>query len=194
MSLIATLTSIFADAFESQGLDRSFGQVVVSARPDLAQFQCNGAMAAAKQAKKNPREVAQAVLDSIAEKAPFSELDLAGPGFINISLTDEYLAHYIDGLDTRFGCVASSAKRIVVDYGGPNVAKELHVGHLRPAIIGESMKRVLRFLGNDVVGDVHLGDWGMPYGQLITELSERYPDLPYFDESQTDGYPDTSPV
>ena len=194
MSLINTLTSTFADAFESQGLDRSFGQVVVSARPDLAQFQCNGAMAAAKQAKMNPREVAQAVLDSIADKTPFRELDLAGPGFINITLTDEYLARYVGSLGERFGAARQETKRIVVDYGGPNVAKELHVGHLRPAIIGESIKRVLRFLGHDVIGDVHLGDWGMPYGQLITELSDRFPDLPYFDETKTEGYPETSPV
>ncbi len=194
MSLTSTLSQIFGDAFETQGLDRSFGQVVVSARPDLAQFQCNGAMPAAKQARRNPREVAQTVLDSIDDRTPFSELDLAGPGFINITLTDEHLAAYIDGLDDRFGAEAQPAKRVVVDYGGPNVAKELHVGHLRPAIIGESIKRTLRFLGHDVVGDVHLGDWGMPYGQLIAELGEQFPDLPYFDEAKTDDYPDTSPV
>ncbi len=194
MSLAATLSEIFGDAFESQGLERSFGQVVASARPDLAQYQCNGAMPAAKQARKNPREVAQAVLDSIEDRTPFTELNLAGPGFINITLTDEFLATYIDGLDDKFGTAAPGAKRIVVDYGGPNVAKELHVGHLRPAIIGESIKRVLRYLGHDVVGDVHLGDWGMPYGQLIAELNDRFPDLPYFDESKTDDYPETSPV
>ena len=194
MSLTATLSEIFGDAFESQGLDRSFGKVVVSDRPDLAQYQCNGAMPAAKQAKKNPREVAQGVLDAIADRSPFAELDLAGPGFINITLTDEYLAAYIDGLDAKFGTALRPAKKIIVDYGGPNVAKELHVGHLRTAIIGESVKRVLRFLGHNVVGDVHLGDWGMPYGQLIAELNDRFPDLPYFDEAKTDGYPDTSPV
>jgi len=196
MSLVATLSEIFGDAFESQGLDRSFGQVVVSARPDLAQFQCNGAMAAAKQAAaiKNPRDLAQAVVGAIGDTTPFSELALAGPGFINITLTDEYLAAYIDGLGESFGTALQPARKIVVDYGGPNVAKELHVGHLRPAIIGESIKRVLRFLGHDVVGDVHLGDWGMPYGQLIAELADRYPDLPYFDEAKTAGYPDTSPV
>ncbi len=194
MSLTATLSEIFGDAFESQGLDRSFGQVVVSARPDLAQFQCNGAMPASKQARKNPREVAQGVLDAIADHTPFAELDLAGPGFINITLTDDYLAGYIDGLDESFGLASASAKRIIVDYGGPNVAKELHVGHLRPAIIGESVKRVLRFMGHDVTGDVHLGDWGMPYGQLIAELSDRFPDLPYFDPAKTDGYPESPPV
>jgi arginyl-tRNA synthetase len=194
MSLTATLSQIFGDAFESQGLDRSFGQVVVSARPDLAQFQCNGAMPAATQSGRNPRQIGQAVVDALDDTLAFAAVDLAGPGFINISLTDEYLARYIDGLDDRFGLVMPDPKRIVVDYGGPNVAKELHVGHLRPAIIGESMKRVLRLLGHDVVGDVHLGDWGMPYGQLLAELGDQHPDWPYFDESQTDGYPDTSPV
>ena len=196
MSLTATLSQLFGDAFASQGLGTSYGTVVVSARPDLAQFQCNGAMAAAKVAKKNPRELAQSVIEHLAEETLFAELDLAGPGFINITLTDEYLANYIDSLDetSRFGTQLSEPKKIVVDYGGPNVAKELHVGHLRPAIIGESIKQTLRYLGNDVVGDVHLGDWGMPYGQLIAELQERFPDWPYFDEKKTDGYPDESPV
>ena len=196
MSLTATLSEIFADAFVSQGLDASYGTVVVSARPDLAQFQCNGAMPAAKVARKNPREVAQDVIDSLGDTTPFAELELAGPGFINITLTDSYLAGYIESLDaaTKFGTPIHSAKRMVIDYGGPNVAKELHVGHLRPAIIGESIKRIFRFLGNDAIGDVHLGDWGMPYGQLIAELAERQPDLSYFDESQEHGYPTTSPV
>ena len=196
MSLTATLSQTFGDAFASLGLDPSFGAVVVSARPDLAQFQCNGAMSAAKHAGKNPREVAQAVIDGLEDTTPFGELELAVPGFINITLTDEYLAAYVDSLqaDTRFGTVTTEPKKMVIDYGGPNVAKELHVGHLRPAIIGESIKRVFRFLGNDVVGDVHLGDWGMPYGQLIAELEDRLPDLPYFDEAKVDGYPETSPV
>lgn len=194
MSLISTLSQLFGDAFVAQGLDRSYGVVVVSARPDLAQFQCNGAMAAAKIAKQNPREVAQAVIDSLGDTSPFTELSLAGPGFINITLTDEYLAGYVDGLDERFGAAAQPAQRMVIDYGGPNVAKELHVGHLRPAIIGESVKRIFRFLGHEVVGDVHLGDWGLQYGQLIIELSERNPDWPYFDEKREDGYPSESPV
>ena len=194
MSLTASLSEVFGDAFESQGLDRSYGQVVVSARPDLAQFQCNGAMPAAKRAGANPRELAQGVLDAVADRSPFSDLSLAGPGFINISLTDAYLADYVGSIDARFDTPKSDQKKIVVDYGGPNVAKELHVGHLRPAIIGESVKRVLRFLGHEVVGDVHLGDWGMPYGQLIAELNDRFPDLPYFDETKTDDYPATPPV
>lgn len=196
MSLTANLSQLFGDAFASQGLDPSYGLVVVSARPDLAQFQCNGAMPAAKDARKNPREVAQAVIDSLSDRTRFSSLELAGPGFINISLTDEYLAAYVDSLgdDPGFGSNPQPAKRMVVDYGGPNMAKELHVGHLRPAIIGESVKRIHQFLGHDVVGDVHLGDWGTPYGQLIVELSDRRPDLPYFDADNTGDFPVAPPI
>jgi arginyl-tRNA synthetase len=196
MSLTAALSEAFGDAFATQGLDRTYGEVVVSARPDLAQFQCNGAMPTAKTAGRNPRELAQSIIDSLADTTPFSDLSLAGPGFININLTDDYLAGYVDTLhaDTKFGASLSEPKRMVIDYGGPNVAKELHVGHLRPAIIGESIKRVFRFLGHDVVGDVHLGDWGLQYGQLIVELGEQHPDWPYFDEDQKDGYPAESPV
>ncbi|MDJ0925607.1 MAG: arginine--tRNA ligase [Acidimicrobiia bacterium] len=196
MSLITTLADIVGDAFESQGFERAFGEIAVSARPDLAQFQCNGAMPAAKQAGKNPRDVAQAVIDAIADTSPFAELGIAGPGFINLTLTDEYLAGYIDELDDacHFGVPQQAPKRVVVDYGGPNVAKELHVGHVRPAIIGESVKRILRALGHDVIGDIHLGDWGMPYGQLIAEIADRYPELPYFDEAKVDGYPSEAPV
>ena len=196
MSLISQLSQVFGDAFEAQGLDRAFGEVVVSARPDLAQFQCNGAMPAAKQAGRNPRDLAQAIIDAVEDTSPFAELSLAGPGFINITLTDDYLASYVDSLalDPKLGVTSAAPKRIVVDYGGPNVAKELHVGHLRPAIIGESVKRTLRALGHEVTGDVHLGDWGIPYGQLIVELEDRYPDLPYFDPQWGGGYPAEPPV
>lgn len=196
MSLTANLSQIFGDAFASQGVDASFGEVVPSARPDLAQFQCNGAMPAAKKGGGNPRDLAQAVIDSLPETTPFAELGIAGPGFINITLTDDYLAGYVDSLagSSRFGSELQTPRKIVIDYGGPNVAKELHVGHLRPAIIGESVKRTFRFLGHDVVGDVHLGDWGMPYGQLIVEIGDRYPELPYFGPHQTGGYPSDPPV
>lgn len=194
MSLLDSLSDILGDAFASLDLDRSFGAVVVSARPDLAQFQCNGAMPAAKEIRTNPRELGQRVIDAVDDPAPFADLSLAGPGFINIILTDEYLGDYLAGLDGRFGLDPVAPKRIVVDYGGPNVAKELHVGHLRPALIGESVKRILRFVGHGVVGDIHLGDWGTPMGQLIVELADRRPDLPYFDPNFTGPYPAESPV
>lgn len=196
MSLSTTLSQIFGDAFASQGYDASYGEVVPSARPDLAQFQCNGAMPAAKKAGGDPRELAQAVIDALSDATPFSDVGIAGPGFINITLTDDYLAAYVDSLSgsLRFGSDPQTPRKMVIDYGGPNVAKELHVGHLRPAIIGESVKRTFRFLGHDVVGDVHLGDWGIPYGQLIVEIGDRRPELPFFDPDRVDGYPAASPV
>ncbi len=196
MSLSTTLSRIFGDAFASQGYDASYGEVVPSARPDLAQFQCNGAMPAAKKAGGNPRELAQAVTDALSDTTPFSDVGIAGPGFINITLTDDFLASYVDSLSgsLRFGSDPQTPRKMVIDYGGPNVAKELHVGHLRPAIIGESVKRTFRFLGHDVVGDVHLGDWGIPYGQLIVEIGDRRPELPFFDPDRVDGYPAASPV
>ena len=196
MTLLSQLSDRFGDAFDALGLDRAFGDVVVSQRPELAQFQCNGALPAAKPAGKNPRELAQQVIDVLDETDGFAELSIAGPGFINISLSDAALAEYVNQVaaDDRIGVPEVAAKRIVVDYGGPNVAKELHVGHLRPAIIGESVKRILRYLGHDVVGDVHLGDWGAPMGQLIVELQERQPDLVYFDPLVSGPYPSESPV
>lgn len=197
MSLLTSLSDLFGDAFASIGLDRAFGEVAVSQRPDLGQFQCNGALPAAKPAGRNPRELAKEVLDAVSSDERLADLSLAGPGFINITLTDDYLAEELQSLadDDRLGIpTVSEPISVVVDYGGPNVAKELHVGHLRPAIIGESIKRTLRFDGHTVTGDVHLGDWGTPMGQLIVELSEKQPDLPYFDPDFTGPYPDESPV
>ncbi len=196
MTLLSQLSDRFGDAFVSLGLDRAFGEVGISQRPELAQFQCNGALPAAKPAGKNPRELADEVIAAIGDRAAFADLSIAGPGFINITLTDDALADYVDGIarDDRVGVPQVEPKKVVVDYGGPNVAKDLHVGHLRPAVIGESAKRTLGFLGHDVIGDVHLGDWGAPMGQLIVELSERQPDLPYFDPLFTGPYPEEPPV
>lgn len=196
MTLLSQLSDRFGDAFVSLGLDRAFGEVGVSQRPELAQFQCNGALPAAKPAGRNPRQLAEDVIAALGDTTAFADLSIAGPGFINITLTDEFLAEYVDGIsgDDRVGVPQIGSKKIVVDYGGPNVAKDLHVGHLRPAVIGESAKRTLRFLGHDVVGDVHLGDWGAPMGQLIVELKERQPDLPYFDPLVTGPYPEDPPV
>jgi arginyl-tRNA synthetase len=196
MSIFRDLSATFGDAFAALGLDREYGDVVGSQRPELAQFQCNGALPAAKPAGRKPRELAEQVIAAVADTSPFADLSIAGPGFINITLTDDYLGRYVAAVadDARFGLDPVAAKTIVVDYGGPNVAKELHVGHLRTAIIGESLKRLLRFVGHTVIGDVHLGDWGTNMGQLIVELEERHPEWPYFDPLSTGPYPDESPV
>ncbi len=197
MSLLSDLSTLVGDAFAEIGLDPSLGAVVVSQRPELAQFQCNGSMAAAKAAKRSPRDIANDVVVTIQANPMIGRVEVAGPGFINIDVTDELLAERLGALssDETFGVgSASDPHRIVVDYGGANVAKDLHVGHLRTALIGESLKRMLGFVGHDAIGDVHLGDWGAPMGQLIAELRDRQPDLPYFDPDLSAGYPETSPV
>ena len=191
------LTGLFADAFESAGYDRSYGEVRVSDRPDLCQFQCNGALAAAKQYRTNPRQIAQNVVDSISAPDVFDRLSLAGPGFINIVLTDDFIAAHVQEVyeDDRLGCeIVKTPGRLLVDYGGPNVAKPLHVGHLRAAIIGESIVRVCRFVGHEVIGDVHLGDWGLQMGLIIEGLRDRQPDLPYFEADYSGPYPEEPPV
>jgi len=196
-SLLSTLTSIFEDAFTAQGLDRSFGEVTVSQRPDLGQFQCNGALPAAKQAKQNPRAIAQGIVDGLKNRPMFADLSLAGPGFINITLTDEYLEEWINRIDgdERLGCARKvDPCNVVLDFGGPNVAKSMHVGHLRSSIIGDSLQRLFRFVGDNVTSDIHMGDWGTQMGMLITELRRREPDLPYFDPDFSGPYPEESPV
>ena len=197
MSLLQELSSVFGAAFVAVGLDASDGEVSVSQRPELAQFQCNGALGAAKRAGQNPRELAKAVIEALQDTSQFTELSIAGPGFINISLTDAALAERIESrrqaedVDVN---PADPAVKMIIDYGGTNVAKAPHIGHLRPAVIGESLKRIMLALGHDVTGDVHLGDWGAPMGQLIAELELRQPDLPYFDADYSGTYPKESPV
>ena len=183
-------------AFENSGYDASFGNVNVSNRPDLCQYQCNGAMAAAKTYHKAPVMIAGDVVEKLMDNVMFEKIDAVAPGFINIILSPAYIAEYMNSMakDERFGCPEEeNKKKIVIDYGGPNVAKPLHVGHLRSAIIGESIKRIARFMGNDVIGDVHLGDWGLQIGLIITELKTRKPELCYFDESFTGEYPEEAP-
>ncbi len=196
MNVLIQLSEIFGQAFASQGLDSSFGAVVVSSRPDLGQFQCNGALPAAKQAGRNPREIAQTVVESLSNRPQFAELTLAGPGFINIRLTDQALIGFASTMQTaRLGIdPVADPKRVLVDYGGPNVAKDMHVGHLRATIIGDSLTRIGKFVGHNVLGDAHFGDWGTQMGQVIVGVRERMPDLPYFDPAITDGYPADSPV
>lgn len=196
-TLLDDLTARFSAAFESIGADPALGAVAPSNRPELGQFQCNGAMAASKALRRNPREVAQQVLDAVADDAFFADLSLAGPGFINIALRDEVLANRLRRAagDPRLGVPQDPApRRVIVDYGGPNVAKPMHVGHLRSTIIGDSIKRLFRFLGHHAEGDIHLGDWGTQMGMLIIELEQRQPDLPYFDPSNQGPFPAEAPV
>ena len=197
-SLTARLSDLFGDAFEANEIDRSFGTVVVSQRPELAQFQCNGALAAAKTAGRQPRELAESVVASLATGGVISSTEIAGPGFININVTDGFLADALQRMSDDQHLGASRAARAthptIVDYGGPNISKALHVGHLRPAIIGEAVKRILSFAGHDAIGDVHLGDWGTPNGQVITLLARRHPDWPYFDPDGAGPYPEALPL
>jgi arginyl-tRNA synthetase len=197
MTVIDELSATVGDAFAAAGLDARLGTVKLADRPDLAQFQCNGALAAAKAAKQNPRQLAETVIDVLHGRPEFSELTVAGPGFINITLTDAFLGERLNQLaaDERYGGWATpTPEKIVIDYGGPNVAKPLHVGHLRSAIIGESLKRIFRFVGEKVTGDVHLGDWGLQMGQLISELEMRQPDLPYFQMGAEGPFPSDPPI
>ena len=182
-------------AFEDAGYDASFGRVTVSNRPDLCQYQCNGALAAAKQYKCAPIQIANAVVEKL-NAADFSMCDAVMPGFINLKLSDSFLQTYLEGMRTAvdFGVEKTgTGKTIVVDYGGANVAKPLHIGHLRPAIIGEALKRMYKFMGYNTIGDVHLGDWGLQMGLIIAELQERQPDLCHFDPDYTGEYPTESP-
>ncbi len=171
LPLAHRLGIIIGEAFESCGLPAEMGRVTVSDRPDLAQFQCNGAMAAAKKAGKNPRAVAEEIVVRLQTRPEFSKIEIAGPGFININITDAYLSGYLKeaAADDRLGIPATGKGTIVLDYGGPNIAKPMHVGHLRTAIIGESLRRIVAFLGYRALGDVHMGDWGTHMGMIISE-------------------------
>ena len=194
-SIAQKLGGIVGAAFASFDLPREFGRVIVSDRPDLAQFQCNGALAAAKAAKKNPREVAGHVAEELKKQEAFSLIEIAGPGFINLKVRDEYLAAHLQDAagDARLGLPVTGKGTVVVDYGGPNVAKAMHVGHLRPTIIGEAVKRIIRHAGFNAQGDVHMGDWGLPMGQIISEFSIRHPDWIYFSPDFKGDYPEAPP-
>ena len=190
------MTEELSVAFEKAGYDSSYGKVGVSNRPDLCEYQCNGAMAGAKAYKKAPFMIADDVVGNLADSKVFSMKEMVKPGFINLKVSEEFLADYLKKMekDEKLGAdTAQEPKTIVIDYGGPNVAKPLHVGHLRSAIIGESIKRIGRFVGHKVIGDVHLGDWGLQMGLIITELKHRQPELVYFDDSYTGEYPAEAP-
>ena len=184
-------------AFEAAGYDRELGKVTVSNRPDLCEYQCNGAMAGAKLYKKAPIMIANDVADKCTDSRVFAEVQAVAPGFLNLKIKGSFLADYLTQMEKeeKFGLNApEKQKTIIVDYGGPNVAKPLHVGHLRSAVIGESVKRIARYIGHKVIGDIHMGDWGLQMGLVITEMKERYPDLVYFDESFDGEYPEEAPV
>ncbi len=190
------LTQGMSDAFERAGYDRGYGKVALSNRPDLCEYQCNGAMAGAKAYKKAPVQIAGDVVEKLQGSPVFSMAEAVGPGFINLKVNPEFLVSFLKEMaaDEHLSVEkAQEPKTILIDYGGPNVAKPLHVGHLRSAIIGESMKRLGRFLGHKVIGDVHLGDWGLQMGLIITELKHRSPDLVYFQEGFEGPYPQEAP-
>ena len=183
-------------AFEKAGYDSSYGRVTVSNRPDLCEYQCNGAMAGAKAYHKAPIVIAQDVVEKLSDSQVFSMAEAVKPGFINLKIKETFLSGYLQKMHTAQLLGAEKTqnpKTIIIDYGGPNVAKPLHVGHLRSAIIGESIKRMGRFLGHEMIGDVHLGDWGLQMGLIITELKHRQPELVYFDESYEGEYPKEAP-
>jgi len=184
------------EAFTKAGYDKKYARVTVSNRPDLCQYQCNGALAAAKEYHKAPIQMANEVVEQLEGNAAFQEITAQMPGFINITVSGAFLADYMNKMaeSEGFGCdVSPKQETIVIDYGGANVAKALHVGHLRSATIGESIKRTARYLGYNVIGDAHLGDWGLPIGLIITELRRRQPDLVYFDEKYEGEYPGEAP-
>lgn len=196
-TLIDLITEQVTNAFTGQGYDAKYGKVTLSNRPDLCEYQCNGAMAAAKEYRCAPFMISDKIAQALAENELFESVESVKPGFINMKVSPAYLAKYVSDMkadEGRFGCdKAAHPKTIIVDYGGANVAKPLHVGHLRSAVIGESIKRIGKFMGHHMIGDVHLGDWGLQMGLIIVELKERKPDLVYYDESYTGEYPKEAP-
>ncbi len=195
-TVIDVLSEIFSQAFANAGYDAGLGRVVVSARPDLCQFQCNGAMSAAKQYRKTPLMIANDVIAALPENDVVETVSVVAPGFVNITVKDEFICRYLEEMRAAPDCgfaKTDNPQTIIIDYGGPNVAKPLHVGHLRSAVIGECLKRLNRFAGHKVIADAHLGDWGLQMGLIIHELSLRQPDLPYFDENYQGEYPAEPP-
>lgn len=196
-TIIELITDEIKNVFTECGYDEAYAKVTVSNRPDLCEFQCNGAMAAAKAYKKAPFMIADEVVAKLTDNKMFSKIESVKPGFININICEDYLAGYLNEMSEteKFGYFnADKEKTVIVDYGGANAAKPLHVGHLRSAVIGESVKRINTFAGNKTIGDVHLGDWGLQMGLIIEELRDRKPELPYFDDSFTGEYPEEAPL
>ncbi len=195
--LIDLISEEVTKAFKEEGYDEKYGRVTLSNRPDLCEYQCNGAMSAAKEYKCAPFMISDKIAARLSDNAMFSMVESVKPGFLNLKLSPEYLAGYLNDMqkeEGRFGCdKVANPKTIIIDYGGPNVAKPLHVGHLRSAVIGESVKRLGKYMGHNVIGDVHIGDWGLQMGLIITELKERKPELVYFDPDYEGEYPAEAP-
>ncbi len=195
--LIDLISEEVTKAFVEEGYDEKYGKVTLSNRPDLCEYQCNGAMSAAKEYKCAPFMISDKIAARLSDNAMFSMVESVKPGFLNLKLNPEYLAGYLNDMqkeEGRFGCdKVANPKTIIIDYGGPNVAKPLHVGHLRSAVIGESVKRLGKYMGHNVIGDVHIGDWGLQMGLIITELKERKPELVYFDPDYEGEYPSEAP-
>ncbi len=194
--LIDKITLVMEEAFDKAGYEKDYAKVTLSNRPDLCEYQCNGAMAAVKVYKKAPIMIANDVVAQITDCPYISEIEAVNPGFINMKVAPEFVAEYVNemrGSETLGVELPELPETILLDYGGANVAKPLHVGHLRTAIIGESLKRLARFMGHKVISDIHLGDWGLQMGLIIVELQERKPELSYFDESFEGEYPKEAP-
>ena len=194
--ILEQITEIVSSAFEDCGYDKKYGKTGISNRPDLCQFQCNGAMAAAKEYHKAPFMIGDEIVAKLADNGAFKSIECVKPGFINIVMSDEFIGNYVRDMSTedKFGCNCEEKEDVIfLDYGGANVAKPLHIGHLRSAVIGESLKRICKFAGYKTIGDVHLGDWGLQMGLIIMELKERKPELPYFDENYEGEYPTEAP-
>ena len=194
--IIDVLQEEVKQAFEKAGYDGKYAKVTISNRPDLCQYQCNGALAMAKEYHKAPIQMAEQIVELLKQSDTFAAIAAQAPGFINMTVSGEFLAAYINEMRAadKFGLEQPAKKEtIVIDYGGANVAKPLHVGHLRSAVIGESIKRTARYIGHKVVGDVHLGDWGLQIGLIITELKHRKPELVYFDNTYEGEYPTEPP-
>jgi len=194
--LLELISEEVKKAFREAGYEEELGRVTISNRPDLCEYQCNGAMAGAKKYHKAPIMIAGEAAEKLQDSAVFSEARAVAPGFLNLKVKEEFLAAYVGEMRTaeKFGAgEPGKGKKIVVDYGGPNVAKPLHVGHLRSGIIGESVKRICRYAGAEAIGDIHLGDWGLQMGLIIYELSLRQPHLPYFDGNFSGEYPKEAP-
>jgi len=196
-SIAERLSTLLGAAFESVELDAGYGRVARSNRPDLAPYQCNGAMAAAKAAKRNPREIAEAVAQIVRADPMLADVEVAGAGFLNLTPALSAYTERANELaaDPRSGAqTVETPRRVMIDFGGPNVAKPMHVGHIRSSVIGDALQRLFRFRGDTVTSDIHLGDWGLQMGHLITELEGEQPDLPYFDAANDGPFPDEPPV